>query len=76
MTIDFFHNLERTVATALEEDIGAGDITAALIADDKLASATVITREAGILCGTRWVNEVFRQVNPELESNWFGSVFS
>lgn len=73
MTIDFFHNLEQTVATALEEDIGAGDITAALIANDKLASATVITREAGILCGTPWVNEVFRQVNPELEINWFAN---
>ncbi len=56
--------------TAIEEDVGDGDITAGLIAPDKTVSATVITREAGIVCGTAWVNEVFKQVDPTLTPKW------
>ena len=54
------------VARALREDRGevdAGrDITAQLLPADKQAEATVITREAGIFCGRRWLNEVFIQL--------------
>lgn len=70
MSIDFFQNLSQTVQSAIAEDVGDGDITAGLIAADKIASATVITREAGILCGTAWVDEVFKQVDPSLMPNW------
>jgi nicotinate-nucleotide pyrophosphorylase (carboxylating) len=58
------------VRAALEEDIGDGDITAALIPANNQANARVITREAGVLCGQAWVNAVFAQVDPNLELHW------
>jgi nicotinate-nucleotide pyrophosphorylase (carboxylating) len=63
-------DIERTVRWALEEDIGSGDITAELIPADKTASATIITREAAVLCGRPWVDEVFRQLDSRIELNW------
>lgn len=58
------------VALALQEDVGDGDITAQLIAGEKLAHARIITREAGVLCGQAWVNEVFQQLDPEVSISW------
>ena len=56
--------------TALREDLGSGDITAQLIAAERTASARIITREAATICGTAWVDEVFRQLNPQVSVNW------
>lgn len=58
------------VRAALAEDIGSGDITAALIAADTRAHARVITREDGVLCGRAWVDEVFRQVDVDSQLDW------
>ena len=58
------------VALALEEDIGDGDITAALVGEAESATATVITREAGVLCGTQFVDAVFHAVDPTLSVRW------
>ncbi len=63
-------DLEITVSRALQEDIGSGDITAQLIPTGQQAKARVITREDATLCGQAWVNEVFRQLDPELKLNW------
>ncbi|MDP1931360.1 MAG: nicotinate-nucleotide diphosphorylase (carboxylating), partial [Gammaproteobacteria bacterium] len=59
-----------TVANALREDIGPGDITALLIAEDTLATAHIFSREPAILCGVAWVNEVMRQVDPAISIDW------
>ena len=56
--------IEQNVRSALAEDIGDGDITAALIPEDKTAHARIISREPGVICGRDWVNEVFRQLDP------------
>ena len=56
--------ISERVQQALAEDVGEGDITASLIAPDALASADVITREAGVLCGKAFADETFRQVDP------------
>jgi nicotinate-nucleotide pyrophosphorylase (carboxylating) len=58
------------VRRALAEDIGSGDITAALIPEQATATATVITREAAVISGTEWVNEVFRQLAPNIYIEW------
>jgi nicotinate-nucleotide pyrophosphorylase (carboxylating) len=50
------------VAAALAEDVGSGDLTAALIPEGRLGRATVITRESTILCGIPYVEETFRQL--------------
>ena len=64
------NDLQTTVARALDEDIGTGDVTAGLIPAAKQASATVICREAAILCGTAWFDEVFRQLDPAVHIIW------
>jgi nicotinate-nucleotide pyrophosphorylase (carboxylating) len=58
------------VARALAEDVGSGDLTAALVPADRQGRATVITREAAVLCGRPWFDEVFRQVNPAVQVSW------
>jgi nicotinate-nucleotide pyrophosphorylase (carboxylating) len=63
-------DIERTVRWALLEDIGSGDITAELIPADKIATATIITREHGTFCGRPWANEVFRQLDGEIKLDW------
>lgn len=58
------------VTAAIAEDIATGDITAELIPADEMGSARVITREKAVIAGTAWVNEVFRQIDPEVEVSW------
>ena len=63
-------DLARQVAAALAEDIGAGDLTAALIAADRGGQATVITREAAIICGLPYVEASFRQIDARVSFDW------
>ena len=62
--------VERNVSAALAEDVGSGDITAALIAPGTEATARVITREDGVLCGQAWVDAVFAQLDPGVSIAW------
>ena len=59
-----------TVTRALLEDVGTGDLTASLIDSSALASATIMTREAGILCGMAFASEAFRQTDPACQLYW------
>jgi nicotinate-nucleotide pyrophosphorylase (carboxylating) len=63
-------DLALKVAAALAEDIGSGDLTAALIPPERNARATVITREPAILCGIPYVEESFRQVDARVTFQW------
>jgi nicotinate-nucleotide pyrophosphorylase (carboxylating) len=63
-------DVTETVRHALAEDVGSGDLTAALIAADTGAEAQVITREDAVLCGTAWFDEVFRQVGDHTRVVW------
>ena len=63
-------DIQETVYRALAEDIGLGDITALLIPEETTVAAKVITRENAILCGQAWVNEVYRQLNPDIAIDW------
>jgi len=63
-------DITANVSAALAEDIGSGDITAALIPADTLATARVITREAGTIAGKAWVNEVFAAIDPNIVVDW------
>jgi nicotinate-nucleotide pyrophosphorylase (carboxylating) len=58
------------VRAALAEDVGSGDITAALIPQGNTASARIITREHGILCGQAWVDAVFAELDPLVQVLW------
>lgn len=59
-----------TVRIALAEDVGDGDITAMLVAPDAQMSATLVTKENAIICGTAWADEVLRQIAPEVNCHW------
>ena len=59
-----------SVSRALAEDIGGGDITAQLIPEDKQATAVVISREAAVICGRPWVDEVFAQLDKNTVIEW------
>jgi nicotinate-nucleotide pyrophosphorylase (carboxylating) len=58
------------VARALDEDVGSGDVTAALIDGQTSATAEVRVREPAILCGTAWFDEVFRQLDERVGVTW------
>ncbi|MBU2885420.1 carboxylating nicotinate-nucleotide diphosphorylase [Gilvimarinus agarilyticus] len=60
----------RSVAIALDEDIGTGDITAQLVPEGELATAEVITREDCVFCGKAWVEETFHQLDENVEITW------
>jgi nicotinate-nucleotide pyrophosphorylase (carboxylating) len=62
--------IEEVVNMSLREDVGDGDITAQLIPEDDIAIATVISREACVLCGMDWFEEVFRQIDSEVLVEW------
>lgn len=64
------HDIKNSVTTALNEDIGDGDITAQLIGEDVLYKANVISRENAVICGIEWVNETFAQVDKQVKLNW------
>ncbi len=60
------------VARALAEDIGTGDVTAALVPATGIARATLLTREPMVLCGTAWLDETFGQLDASITVTWRG----
>ena len=62
--------ISESVAIALREDIGSGDITAQLISEDDRATAQVISRQNATLCGVQWFNEVFKQLPGDTAISW------
>jgi nicotinate-nucleotide pyrophosphorylase (carboxylating) len=63
-------DIARQVAVALAEDVGSGDLTAALIPAARSGRATVITREPTIVCGMPYVEETFRQLGGGAAVTW------
>ncbi len=66
-------HIDTLVRAALEEDIGSGDLTAALIPETRQATAVLISREVAVLCGIPWFDAVFAAVDETLELNWFAT---
>ncbi len=58
------------VRRALNEDVGSGDLTTALIDPAVRLYAHVITREDAVLCGRAWFDEVFAQLDPAVVIEW------
>jgi nicotinate-nucleotide pyrophosphorylase (carboxylating) len=71
---DFLHDLEATitddVTRALAEDIGSGDLTASLIPATAHGSASVITRQDAVLCGSEWFDRCYTELDPDCEVFW------
>lgn len=71
MITDLKDIIYKNVQHALAEDIATGDITARLIPDNKTATARIICRENATICGRLWFDEVFRQLDPSVQLEWF-----
>jgi nicotinate-nucleotide pyrophosphorylase (carboxylating) len=63
-------DLPQQVARALAEDVGTGDLTAALIPADRLGRASVITREPAIICGIPYAQASFEAIEPRARLEW------
>lgn len=63
-------DLALIVNLALQEDVGDGDITSLLIADNLQAKAHILCREEAILCGIAWVEETYRNIDSRLQIQW------
>jgi nicotinate-nucleotide pyrophosphorylase (carboxylating) len=62
--------IARQVAAALAEDLGQGDVTAALVPPTQQARARIVAREPAILCGTDWVDATFAQLDSGIGLDW------
>jgi nicotinate-nucleotide pyrophosphorylase (carboxylating) len=58
------------VQRALAEDVGSGDLTAALVGVDRLARARIVAREAAVVCGGPWVEATLRALDPSVQLTW------
>lgn len=63
-------NVTTVVRTALDEDIGAADLTAQLIPVSARAVANIICRESAILCGTAWFEATFLELDDNCVVSW------
>lgn len=70
MTGNLPDDLPEQVSRALREDIGAGDVTVQLIGAEAQARARVLCREPAVLCGAAWVEETYRQLDPQVRVRW------
>lgn len=61
------------IKTFLAEDIGSGDITAAIIPEAMTAEAEVITREEMVLCGQAWFDAVFKYLDADIRISWLAA---
>ena len=64
------HSIIEQIEQFLEEDIGSGDITAALIPEASRGKAQVVSRETAILCGSAWFDAIFAELDPDVRVSW------
>jgi nicotinate-nucleotide pyrophosphorylase (carboxylating) len=67
---DLPQDLSRQVDAALAEDIGSGDVTAALVPADQQVRGAIVTREDAVLCGRAWADETYRRLDPRVQLGW------
>jgi nicotinate-nucleotide pyrophosphorylase (carboxylating) len=65
--------ISANVIAALQEDIGSGDKTAELVPESVPATAIIICREAMTLAGQPWVDEIYRQLDSDVEIQWLAN---
>jgi len=58
------------VERALAEDVGTGDLTAALVEPGRRAQALVVAREAAVVCGGPWFVAAVRALDPAATITW------
>lgn len=66
-------NIIDDVRHALMEDVGTGDVTAALLPESLWVDAEILSREPLLLCGQAWVNETLRQIDQRIDIQWLAA---
>lgn len=66
-------DLSSQVEAALREDIGSGDVTAALVPAAQQVRGSLVTREDAVLCGRPWAEEIFRRLDPRVQLTWYAA---
>jgi nicotinate-nucleotide pyrophosphorylase (carboxylating) len=66
----FVELVKHDITNALTEDIGSGDLTAALVPAAQQAKASIISRENAVICGIDWVNACFHQLDNNIKIKW------
>jgi len=61
--------VEGDVARALAEDIGSGDVTAALLPDAP-EIAYLLCKERAVVCGRPWFDACHRALDPDVRIDW------
>ena len=62
--------IKKNVSDGIVEDLGHGDLTAALIPETATAEATVVAREPMVQAGRPWFDEVYRQLDSRIAIHW------
>jgi nicotinate-nucleotide pyrophosphorylase (carboxylating) len=62
--------VDLAVKVALREDVGKGDLSAALVPAEARAIAIVTARESAVIAGQAWFNAVFQQLDESLKVVW------
>ena len=62
--------IRQQVKLALEEDVGSGDVTAALLPEDERATARLLSRQTAVIAGRSWFDEVFQQLDDRITIDW------
>ncbi|MCP4392558.1 MAG: carboxylating nicotinate-nucleotide diphosphorylase [Gammaproteobacteria bacterium] len=68
--MDLYQQIVNQVANALDEDVGSGDISAQLIDASTRLETELLVRENAVLCGIEWFDEVFRQCDAAITTQW------
>ena len=71
--MDLYQLIINQAANALDEDVGRGDISAALIDAEKQLETELLVREDAVLCGCQWFEEVFRQCDQGIKVDWLAA---
>ncbi|UJB64959.1 carboxylating nicotinate-nucleotide diphosphorylase [Acidovorax sp. YS12] len=58
------------VRRALQEDVGPGDLTAALVPAQRRARARILAREDAVICGAPWAEAALRALDPGVQLAW------
>lgn len=64
------HSFATSIKTAIDEDVGSGDLTACLLSEDAWARARVIVREEAVLCGAPWFECVLKRLDWRIHIDW------
>ena len=62
--------IHANVSAALDEDFHDGDLTAQLLPQTQTVTASIISRQEAVLCGTLWFEECFRSLDPDCKLHW------